>query len=569
MKRYNIIKVKNIFLSMISFPLFIAVYILAMYELYTLCRFGRYDNNLNIFILCLVFFFICLVIFITLIIKQQSNYPNELIENFSFTSDYIKLDDYLEIEIDMEDIKSFKINKKYAYIKLKNREIIILSFNNKSEHDVAHFKEILHFKEEKRRKSLMKTVWTWISIVIIIFTTGYYGFKIYRTALNFNGKLSWILFELKNEKNITLTNSNIYETGIEGIFDDISKKVDLPETMYISDTGLSLEFNSKGEIESFYAFIYGKNDKDEVSSFLVNYDINKSNKIRVTLDGYVTPDFNDDKLLEPLFDTMKVIPLKDTVSKWDSNKYGILYYGKRSFGLNTDGIVYIDNEGNTNMPSIATSEVIGYTVSVYVPNREKEITPFRYNLVEDLNNVKSAPLNSVDNTTKKPSSSSNREEPEFYLTDKIGYRLKIVGAAAGSRAYALEVTEDGGSNFEVLNDDPFLGRLGGASGISFINEKLGFIALSHNGGDEADLYRSEDGGLTFTQINIPRKEVALDSGTVIEPFDFPEMPFEDNGVLNMLVGQGADGDYNGNSDALYESMDNGVTWEFIKEVKDN
>ena len=283
----------------------------------------------------------------------------------------------------------------------------------------------------------------------------------------------------------------------------------------------------------------------------------------------MTPDFNDDKLLEPLFDTMKVIPLKATVSKWDSNKYGILYYGKRSFGLNTDGIVYIDNEGNTNMPSIATSEVIGYTVSVYVPNREKEITPFRYNLVEDLNNVKSAPLNSVDNTTKKPSSSSNREEPEFYLTDKIGYRLKIVGAAAGSRAYALEVTEDGGSNFEVLNDDPFLGRLGGAYGISFINEKLGFIALSHNGGDEADLYRSEDGGLTFTQVNIPMKEVALDSGTVIEPFDFPEMPFEDNGVLNMLVGQGADGDYNGNSDALYESRDNGVTWEFIKEVKDN
>ena len=37
----------------------------------------------------------------------------------------------------------------------------------------------------------------------------------------------------------------------------------------------------------------------------------------------------------------------------------------------------------------------------------------------------------------------------------------------------------------------------------------------------------------------------------------------------MLVGQGADGDYNGNSDALYESRDNGVTWEFIKEVKDN
>ena len=45
------------------------------------------------------------------------------------------------------------------------------------------------------------------------------------------------------------------------------------------------------------------------------------------------------------------------------------------------------------------------------------------------------------------------------------------------------------------------------------------------------------------------------------------MPYEQDGTINMLVGQGADGDYNGNSKVLYQSKDQGITWEFIKEVK--
>lgn len=45
------------------------------------------------------------------------------------------------------------------------------------------------------------------------------------------------------------------------------------------------------------------------------------------------------------------------------------------------------------------------------------------------------------------------------------------------------------------------------------------------------------------------------------------MPYKEDGILNILVGQGADGDYNGNSSALYQSNDEGITWEYIREVK--
>jgi len=39
------------------------------------------------------------------------------------------------------------------------------------------------------------------------------------------------------------------------------------------------------------------------------------------------------------------------------------------------------------------------------------------------------------------------------------------------------------------------------------------------------------------------------------------MPYKKVGSLNILVGQGSDGDYKGGCKALYQSKDNGITWK--------
>lgn len=164
------------------------------------------------------------------------------------------------------------------------------------------------------------------------------------------------------------------------------------------------------------------------------------------------------------------------------------------------------------------------------------------------------------------SSENVNSDTEFYLSKKIGYRLKVTAAAAGSRAYSLEGTSDGGATWKNINYDPFLGEIGVASGITFVNDKLGFLCLSHSGGNVAVLYGTEDGGISYKKIDLPEVKVTLSDELTYNPFDFPEMPYEEDGNLNILVGQGADGDYNGGCKALYQSKDEGKTWQYIKEV---
>jgi heme/copper-type cytochrome/quinol oxidase subunit 2 len=420
-------------------------------------------------------------------------------------------------------------------------------------------------EEVEPKKSVYKVAWRYISILIIVAITSVYGVRIYKSATNYNGKLSWVIDDIKNKNSVDFDHNNIYEDGVEGIFNDIKKKYTIPNKLYISDS-FKLNFNSDGTIISFETFVYGKNDKGKEDTYLIYYDKSKSEDITVELNRNVNSDYNDDKLLEPLISTVKVISIKDTVSKWKENEYGLIYYGKRDWGFNTEGIVNVDEEGNEQPTIDATSNIIGYTVSVFVPEKENEYTPVRYNLKNNSDWSKST-TGPKENNNENNSQESNNNNVEFHLSKEVGYRLDITDAAAGSRFYALSSTVDDGKTWVTINNDPFLGMSGVASEITFINNKLGFSCLSHSGGANGELYRTEDGGLSYKQIIFPVHEVKLDGGATISPFDFPGMPYEQDGTLNMLVGQGVDGDYNGNSKVLYQSKDQGVTWEFIKEVK--
>lgn len=147
----------------------------------------------------------------------------------------------------------------------------------------------------------------------------------------------------------------------------------------------------------------------------------------------------------------------------------------------------------------------------------------------------------------------------------IRYRMVVVDAALGSRLYGLIKSQDDGRTWEEVSLNPFDYQLGMAVDFTFLDEQTGFAALAHNGGDNADLYITEDGGNHYEPVIIEEKLFALPDGTMFAPYDYPQMPYESDGVLIMLCGQGSDGDYNGGDQeamAQYQSTDGGHMFTF-------
>lgn len=149
------------------------------------------------------------------------------------------------------------------------------------------------------------------------------------------------------------------------------------------------------------------------------------------------------------------------------------------------------------------------------------------------------------------------------------YRFVVLDAAAGSRMYGIIRSEDGGESWKMWSSMPFGEDWGGGIDAVFFNDNLGFATLSHNGGDEANLYVTVDGGISYTMVVMESYTVTLDDGYTYTPYDFPKMPYEEDGAIYVLCGQGADGDYDGGDRKLarYKSEDGGYTFSLVDFVE--
>lgn len=160
-------------------------------------------------------------------------------------------------------------------------------------------------------------------------------------------------------------------------------------------------------------------------------------------------------------------------------------------------------------------------------------------------------------------------ECTFRTAQGLEYRMVGVDRAAGSSYYALIVTKDNGKTCAMLNPDPYNGSGGAAKWITFLDENLGFSCLAYSGGAYGSLYRTEDGGATFTCIEYPSAKALLPDGTYYNPFVMPDKVYEEDGQLFLVAGQGPDGDYyddEGWCGGLYCSEDLGKSWSFVKEI---
>ena len=394
-----------------------------------------------------------------------------------------------------------------------------------------------------------------VKLMTVIGATILFASSIIYSAIPYNGKLSWKIQDLIHTREVTLTHTNIFDTGIEGILDDLNAALNLPEKLYIAEQ-FTVDFDGTGKISAIKGFLYGKDGSDQTRTYLISYDAKKSKKIDVNMDGYASADFDTDALLSPMIDVLALANWKEQVAAWeqdyDVSSYQLLYLGNRSFEIK-DGLVAVSGDSSEIQKLNAGGSVKGYEVSLHMPELDT-VTPVRYIANPKYTSWQEQKEQELTDDSTETSSEIGKCYTDedgiqyFYLTEQMGWRFKILDAAAGSRFYGLQQTTDGGNTWEMINEDPFVGNIGVSEGLVFYDENNGIIGLTCAGQDWSNLYRTTDGGKTFTKIEFP--------GATTGEFYF-DMPRKDKDQLVVLARPEA-GDTTG---IKYVSTDGGATWE--------
>ncbi len=433
-------------------------------------------------------------------------------------------------------------------------------------------------KEENTRSKTGKMIWLGAAVCLI--ATVYFGGRIIYSLSTYNSALAWKIDEWRREEKVELTHSNFFDSGAEGVLDDLDRALDLPEELYVVNQ-FQMTFDGNGTIQTIYTFLYGKDADGNTRTYLIDYDAGKGTDMTVWKDGRANADYNANMKLAPMFRILEKASCKSQVSEWEKERgketYEILYMGRRSFS-SADGLECysgdVDGDGTDDssfLPEMLRTggEVIGYEVSLHIPSTE-EVTPVRYMMEPEY--ISAAEIEKEQEQqqaeTAKQSDSWTVDRTDgsmtYFLNDKLGWQLSVVNAAAGSRAYELEKTQDGGAVWETVNQDSFAGNIGVAEGIQFFDEDFGFAALSGASQSYSRMYMTKDGGSTFTEIVLPMSEVtrlpehAEDYGHVLEDYSYLCMPEKDGNAFTISVLTGA-----GEEEGIrFRSEDEGATWTY-------
>ena len=450
-------------------------------------------------------------------------------------------------------------------------------------------------KRENTRKKYQLKNWLKAGMILLLVCLG--GLYFFKTSER---------FQKSDEVKITLKHDNFFDDSVAGILEDLDNEIGLPKKIYLVNH-FNVTFYATGEIAAIDTFFYGEDENGETRTYLVDYNRKKSSKMTVYINNYAKTDYEEDMCLTPLFELLGNIKVKERVDSWveetKSHTFGISYSGKRAF-TSADSLQVInaentDTNGNSILSKVEyggevtgfavtfstggeenTGEIITYIINPkYISaavlaqqNRREQIDEAKNGAGNDTtDNTGNADPNAVAGDDEEESGdgtpwTENREDGSvyFFLDSNTGYRLLVADAAAGSRFYELEMTKDGGQSWNQQNADPFDGNIGVAEGIEFYNENLGVIGLAGASGDYSTLYLTQDGGKTFSMIELSMDEVtelpdtAAEYGFSISDYDYCKMPQQKDGklIIKVISAMGE------NDGILFESIDSGNTWNY-------
>ena len=409
-------------------------------------------------------------------------------------------------------------------------------------------------------KTLFRIIFC-MELMVLLTIVVFFGTRIIESGMKYNGKLSWKIDEWIRSKKITLEHNNIYEDGIEGIFEDLETKLDLPEELYLVNQ-FSVKFNYEGTITDIYSFFYGRDDSGKTRTYLLDYSNRKSDKMTVWMDGNAGGEYDEADKMQPLFDLMNHVDLKNELSRYNNEQsscdFELKYFGYREITSSTDLCVLDQDGASIPLDSVLSEngKYSGYEFAVYTPDKDGVLVS-RY-----MDGYHRIIIDESEPEVKYEigKSTSVREDGSVYylINESKGWRLVVIDAAAGSRWYVIESTSDGGKNWNRIEPDPFNGELSGvADSIQFLDEQIGFVLMSGASESHSRLYRTTDGGNSFSMVELPIELIDVEIPDLAE-HDYITMPYVENSVLKVSLRLEK---YDCGS-IYFESKDNGETWYY-------
>lgn len=413
-----------------------------------------------------------------------------------------------------------------------------------------------------------------IRLITFLAITLLFGGLITYTGIPYHGQLSWKIMQLLNEKQVEFVHRNLYQDGVYGLLKDIRKKMNVPDTLYVLDE-FSVQFKKNGTITKVDVFLYGRDTSGKVQTFLLSYDEAQSKKLIVQMNGKANATFDEAASFTPLLQMFNQVVIRTKISPLtvtnDADVCGLLYIGKRQF-TTAEGLESLDEKGREELAKLnGGGAVEGFAVSLFIPQRE-DILPLRlimnpkYITPDTIEQSQEKQIINQSQQSKTWTTDSQDGSVYYFVPEQksIGYRLKVADAAAGSRYYVLEKTEDGGTHWQTIHENPFAGVAGVAEGIEFFTSDFGFIGVTGASQTHSQIFMTKDGGKTFTEVLLPFNQVkempekVKTYGLKLEDFQYLSMPFYQEGKLVIHVSTSA-----GETEHLsFYSQDEGVTWTF-------
>lgn len=395
-------------------------------------------------------------------------------------------------------------------------------------------------------------------------------------GIPFKGDLSWKINNLHHKRELVLNHDNVFNNGVADLFKDLDEKLKFPKELYISNN-FKITFDQEGTIHTIDTIFYGKDKHGKTKTYLISYDKTISEYITIIQDSAINTSYNKDMRLEPMFRILQKANYQKQVANWsvlyEADLYEMKYYGKNDINL-LEGVDYLDDEKTGVSIDFSAlqkgGKIKAVELSLQMPNVQ-DITPVHY--IMDAEYISQETIDNENalskiNKAKKTDSwvvDQNNGSTYFFLNNQLGWRLKVIDAALGSRFYAFDKSNDGGNSWTRVNNDPFANEIGVSMGLIFLDENIGFAGLTSASQQQSKLFITNDGGITFKPLNLSMDKVtklpetASECNFTLADYDYLNMPTKKGNTLTILVTSSGD-DCEG---IIFQSNDNGVTWKYI------